>query len=73
MSRPPIPPFTAVGNGKAVSMSGVLSGGPLGGSIVVIPIHREPRLGNTVDDGSASGFVVTKRSKSAFRSTSSRQ
>jgi hypothetical protein len=37
-------------------MSGVLSGGHLGGPIVVIPIHREPRLGSTVDDGSGIGI-----------------
>jgi hypothetical protein len=37
-------------------MSGVLSGGHLGGPIVVIPIHREPRFGNTVDDGSGIGI-----------------
>ena len=37
-------------------MSGVLSGGHLGGPIVVIPIHREPRLRNTVDDGSGIGI-----------------
>jgi hypothetical protein len=36
-------------------MSGVLSGGHPGGPIVVIPIHREPRFGNTVDDGSGIG------------------
>jgi hypothetical protein len=36
-------------------MSGVLSGGHLGGPIVVIAVHRKPRLRNTVDDGSGIG------------------
>jgi hypothetical protein len=33
-------------------LSRVLLGGHLNGPLVVIPIHREPRLRNTVDDGS---------------------
>ena len=39
-----------------MSLSGVLSGGCLGGPIVVISIHREPRLCHTVDDGSGIGI-----------------